>query len=305
MSDHPRETHEINDLPDDQTMGAADWISRGIRASAREIESLQPRWDVPEKIAIIADLGHNLRKKEVIEEGIASIDAGASALHIHVLGEDGTETTDIDVWREVLDAIKAEHPDVVIDGGFRGDTFDEQMEFVREGLFDIVAFGRVSDPEYLERAFAVMDEHGAKPQIGVFNASFIQRRKALYVDSGLIDKPSLWSINPGNPYNGLPFSSPESMAYGLLFMTNEIKNADPDAVICCAASGTYSSYVPAQAAILGHHMRVGIGETRWRFPHRDEVLEENQTAIQDAVTIARGLGREPARPDEFREMLDL
>lgn len=305
MSEDHRDTHEINELPTDQTMSTADWISRGIRASDEEIENLQPRWDVPEKIAIIADLGHNLYKEEVIEEGIESIEAGASALHIHILGEDGTEITDIDVWREVLDEIKAEHPDVVIHGGFRGDTFDEQMEFVREGLFDIVAFGRVSNPDYLEQAFAVMDEHGAKPQISAFNASYIQRRSGLYLDTGLIDTPSMWSINPGNPYNGLPFSDPDSMAYGLLFMLNQITNADPDAVICCSASGTYSNYVPAQAALLGHHMRVGMGETRWRFPHTDEELEDNQTAIQDAVSIATSLGREPASPGELRDMLHI
>lgn len=305
MSDSDRDTHEINELPEEQTMSTADWISRGIRASDEEIEALQPSWEIPEKIGIVADLGHNLTKDEVIEEGIESIEAGACALHIHILGEDGTETTDIDVWREVLSAIKDEYPNVIIDGGFRGDTFDEQMEFIREGLFDLVAFGRVSNPDYLEEAFKVMNRHGAKPQISAFNSSYIQRRKALYIDSGMIDRPSLWSINPGNAYNGLMFNNPNSMAYGLLFMTNMIKESEPDSVILCTAAGRYSNYVPAQAALLGHHMRVGMGETRWRFPHTAEELKDNQTAIEDAVTIAKGLGRTPATPSEFRDIIGL
>lgn len=299
------ENRDRIELPDNQVMSTADWSDRSSLASDEEIEALQSRWDIPEKVCITADLGHHLSKEEVIEESLAAIEAGAGSIHIHILDEDGNETSDIAVWHEVLDEIKDEYPNVVIDGGFRGDTFDEQMKFIREGLFDVVSFGRVSNPDYLERAFKVMDEHGAKPKITAYNSSFIQRRSTLYVDTGLIDKPSLWSITPGKLYNGLPFSDPETMVTGLVFLTGLIKDADPDANIMCTSSGLYSSYIPAQAALLGHHMRVGLGETRWRYPHKDEKLKDNRTAIEDAVSLARSIGREPATPGEFRETMGL
>lgn len=303
MSD---DTHAMSQLPEDQKMSGAGWIERGVRASDDEIERLQPRWDIPSKVAITADLGHHLTHSEVVDEAISSLDAGASAVHMHILEEDGqNETNDLAVWKDVVGQIRDEYPNAVIDGGFRGETFDEQMSFIREGLFDVVSFGRVSNPEYLESAFDVMAEHDAKPKIGVFNSSYIQRRKALYVDTDIIKSPSLWSINPGNPYEGLPFADPDAMVQALLFMTRSIREADPDAQIMCTAAGRYSSYVSAQAAILGHHMRVGMGETRWRHPHTEETLKDNKTAIEDAASVARGVGREPATPSEYREMLEL
>lgn len=306
MGDNQSSEHELGDLPDEVTRSDAQWIRKGVRASDAEIERLQSRFEVSEQVAILADLGHHLTATEVVTEAKESIDAGASALHLHIKEDEDTRNRDkLSLWREVIGEIRDDEPDVVIDGGFRGDTYEESMDFIREGLFDVVTFELVSNPDYIEPALEVIREHSAKPRLTVFDTSDILLAKNVYIEPGLVETPALWSVMLGNPYKGLPMSDPIEMARGLSFIVEHIKKIDPGAEILVTASGIPSSYLTGQAILLGEHVRLGMGETRWKYPHKGDRLTSNVEAIEDAVSVARGLGRTPATPSEFREMIGL
>ena len=51
---------------------------------------------------------------EMVREARSAYDAGASIIHVHVRWDDGTPTQDRERFRVVMDAIRAELPDVIM-----------------------------------------------------------------------------------------------------------------------------------------------------------------------------------------------
>lgn len=297
--------HVINESSLEEKAVLSDFVHKGIQLSDDEIAELQPLWDVPNKAVVLADLGHHLTASEVVEEAKKSIRAGASSIHLHIKGEDGSETGDHDVWREVLSEIKEEDPDIVIDAGLRGDTFEEQMFFIREELFDVVPMSASKDPGYVEDVLEVMDGYNVRPRMTVFCPSDVIRAKAHYVETGLIETPAIWAPMIGNPYHGVHMPDAMSMSRILMYMLEQIYNIDEDAFNLVTASNRPSNFLAVLTALYGQHLRVGMGETRWRFPHREEKLEDNETAVRDSVKALEVLGRDPATSSEFRDMIGL
>ena len=61
----------------------------------------------------------------------------------------------------------------------------------------------------------------------------------------------------------------------------------------------------AQAWLLGGHVRVGMEDSNWLYPHRDETCDDNGVAVSRAVDLANMLGRRPATGDDYRRILGL
>lgn len=283
----------------------SDYVHAGIRATDEEIGRLQPQWDVPEKAMVLSDIGHHLYADEVVEESKACVRAGASSIHLHIKDDEDNPTGDKEIWKQVISEIREENPNVVIDAGLRGETFEEQMYFIREGYFDVIPISQSGDPDYYEDVIEVINANNARPRLTVFCPSDIVRAKAQYIDTGLIETPAIWAPMIGNPYHGVYMSDQTSMIRILLYMIESIQDIDPGAFIMVTASNRASNYLATLTAMLGHHLRIGMGETRWRFPHTDEKLTQNETAVNDALSALDALGREPATPEEYREMIGL
>ena len=69
--------------------------------------------------------------EECVREAKSAYDAGASIIHLHVRYDDGTPTQDKNRFKEVMEAIKAVCPDVIIQpstGGAVGMTNDERLQ---------------------------------------------------------------------------------------------------------------------------------------------------------------------------------
>ena len=69
--------------------------------------------------------------EEFVREAKSAYDAGAAVIHLHVREDDGTPTQDRDRFAEIIDAIKAECTDVIIQpstGGATGMTADERLQ---------------------------------------------------------------------------------------------------------------------------------------------------------------------------------
>ena len=95
------------------------------------------------------------------------------------------------------------------------------------------------------------------------------------------------------------------MIDGLLRLTTLIRDTDPDAVILVCAAARASTYLVTVAAALGLHIRVGMEDTVWRWPHRPEKLESNLQAFRSGAAIAELLGRDVATFAQYREIMGL
>lgn len=286
----------------------SDWIVEGIElvdgtTGTRQLSELQPRWDVPDTVAVTADLAHRCRPEGVIDEALACIDAGASALHVHVSDDSGF-SGDLETWEHVVTEIRAEEPDVVIDVGPHGDTFEERTALIRSGFADVVTVLPSFDPEYGRRLVSVMDEEGVVPAFRTAGGS-VTRARAHYLDRIAAPDPVLWVVGSGNPYWHVPHNDPFAMVSDLILRLRAIEDVDPDGRVTAIAGGRASVFLAAQAMLFGCDVRGGVAETSWRYPHSDLEIEHTHQMVEDVVAVAKGIGREPLTPAEYRAELDL
>jgi 3-keto-5-aminohexanoate cleavage enzyme len=53
--------------------------------------------------------------------------------------------------------------------------------------------------------------------------------------------------------------------------------------------------------IMGVHVRMGMEDSVWKYPHSDEMIKNNAETLQWAFQMAKLLGREVMTPNEYRE----
>ena len=90
-----------------------------------------------------------------------------------------------------------------------------------------------------------------------------------------------------------------------MHFTNRIKEIDEDSQIVVCASGRPSTYLTTLALLLGLHIRVGMEDSVWKWPHRDEKIKNNLETFLATKQIVELLGREIIEPDEWRKMLKM
>jgi len=158
-------------------------------------------------------------------------------------------------------------------------------------------------PMILEKTRLVL-EAGARPIVAVYADADVDNAWRYLFASGLLEPGQIWCILPALP-GCSPMNNPQQMIDGLQRITRLIRNVDSDAKLLVCPAGRASSYLVTLAALAGLHIRVGMEDTVWRWPHRQEKLESNLQAFEAARDIVTLLGREVATPAEYREMMGL
>ncbi len=287
---------------------------------------IAPRWDVPRDMIVeVAITGaftgrmenphQPLTVREIRDEARACIEGGASAIHIHVRNDDGYNVLDPERFAKVIDPLRAEYPEVFFDGCLVC-SLDGEWEKMKEVLVAGTLDGcpinptatYVGDllfakpaPMILEKTRLIL-EADAKLQIAVYTDGDVANADRYLYRSGLVESGQCWLILPALP-GCSPMANPRQMADGLLRMAAAIYDADPAATIMVCAAGRASIYLATIAATLGLHVRVGMEDTIWRWPHRDELIESNLQVLESAKLLAQVLGREVATPRRYREIM--
>jgi 3-keto-5-aminohexanoate cleavage enzyme len=158
-------------------------------------------------------------------------------------------------------------------------------------------------PLMLEKTRLIL-ESGAKPVVAVYADADVSNAQRYLFRSGLLESGQIWCVLPALP-GCSPMDNPEQMFNGLLRFSSLIRDVDPDARILVCAAGRASSYLATVAAALGLHIRMGMEDTVWRWPHRNEKLESNLQALENGKQIADALGRNVATFQEYREIVGL
>jgi 3-keto-5-aminohexanoate cleavage enzyme len=291
-----------------------------------DIESLH-KWDIPEKIAIKAavvgaffDRNQNpyqpYTTDEIKKEAMACIEAGATAIHLHVRDENGMVSGDVELFKQIVNPIKEKYGDkALIDGcAIIGPTFKDQVKPVTEGLFEEAPVNpttgmlgdtvRITPPEFMQLLARTLEKSGARPNITVHDTSSIDNAKRYLIDTGIIKKPYHFLILPALP--GLLYMPNQiAMCEALLFCIHRLKEIDPECIISVCASGRASVYVSTLAMLLGCHVRIGMEDTIWKYPHKDEMVKSTSEMVKSAVEVARHLGREVMSANEYRKMVGL
>jgi 3-keto-5-aminohexanoate cleavage enzyme len=142
-----------------------------------------------------------------------------------------------------------------------------------------------------------MKKFGAKPEMEVYSLSMFREVNNL-IDKGLIEKPYYVDLILGMAYQGALEGNPLYLPVYLQFLP-----APNDTLFNTLGVGAAQTPVATMGMILGGCVRVGMEDNV--YYRKGELAKSNAQLIARIVRIARELGKEPATPDEARQILGL
>ncbi len=244
--------------------------------------------------------------EECVREATLAYNAGASIIHLHVRHDDGTPTQDKERFRVVIEAIKKEIPDAIIQpstGGAVGMSNDERLqptELLPEmatldcGTLNFGGDDIFTNTENTIKYFGKrMIELGIKPELEVFDKSMIDMALRLH-KKGVIQSPMHFDLVMG--VNG-------GIAGDLrdfVFMRHSLP---AEATYTVAGIGRYEFPLAMAAIIDGGHVRVGLEDNT--YVSKGVLAKSNGELVEKIVRMAKELGREIANPTEARKILGL
>lgn len=285
-----------------------------------------PRWNLSDKVAISATMNGAFFSKranpaipvstdEILASAEACIAEGANIIHLHVRDDAGYNVLETDRFRAVIDTLRERHPHVAVDGCLVAVNDEESgamKDMLKAGLLDAVPINTtailIGDNMFLKSPHAIIEktrltlEAGLKPQIAVYSDGDIDNARRFLIDSGLIEPPFFWLILPALP-GCSPMYSPQSMISGLTRYVSTIREIAPDSVISVCAAGRASTYLATLALLMGLNVRVGMEDTVYKWPHKDDLLESNAEHFKLVRDIAASLGRGLMSADEYLESI--
>jgi 3-keto-5-aminohexanoate cleavage enzyme len=290
--------------------------------------NVQPPWSIPEKVIVsvavtgafftrAANPAQPISVDEIREHARACAAAGASTVHVHVRDDRGYNTLSRERFAQVIEPLRADFPELAVDGclvaALEGE-WDEMKQVLDAGLLDGVPINTtavyVGDalfakplPVILEKTRLVR-EAGALPIVACYTDGDVANAERYLFRSGLVERPSYWLILPALP-GCSPMANPRQMFDGLLRLSSAIFDVDPEATVAVCAAGRATIYLTTIAMALGLHVRVGMKDTVWVWPHRDERIASNLQMLEMAKSLAALLGREVASHADYRSLVGL
>lgn len=229
--------------------------------------------------------------------------AGASIVHVHCRNDDGTNTHDVERFRQAQTAIRVAS-DLIVQfstGGAIGMTPDERSApLVLRPEMATLTCGTVNFGDgVFENSFPIMrgiakqiDAFGVTPELEIFDLGHIANAKRL-AQEGAIRLPAHVDFVLGVP--GALDASVERLI-------DCVRSLPPGCTWSVAGIGRMQLVLAAVAVAMGGHVRVGLEDNLYYEKGR---LARNEELVARVVRIAGEIGRPVATPDQARQLLGL
>lgn len=281
-----------------------------------------PQGIPPDKVIItVAQTGAITNKKlnpnvpeqpeEIAASAHACFNQGAAICHIHARDASGENTSDLAVFQDIHDRIRAKCNIIIQDstGGGPNLSQEQRINCLNAGpemaSLNMGSLMRVSGPykgvpwsnmpDEIDWYLEEMDKKGVKPEMEVYSHAMLQEVRRL-IDQGRVQKPYYINIVLGMRYQGAEPADPRTLF-------SMVQSLPADSIFNCTGVGRAQTTLGAQAMILGGCVRVGLEDNI--YYGKGELAESNAQLVARMVRIARELGKEPATPDEARQYLGL
>jgi uncharacterized protein (DUF849 family) len=276
------------------------------------------------------------KPKDIARHAIDAANAGAASVHIHARNPvDGSPSSDLDVFDEILTEIRSKNKDVIIcvtTGGSFKMTVDERMAVVPRfkpqlcsmnagsinwGLYaladkysewkfpweqplyastkDVIFKNTFAD---MERMLVIMAENNTKPEIECYDTGHLYNVKSL-INQGLIkDKPFLQfclGINGALGADPVDLVTMKQTA-DRLFGTGGYEWSAFGAGKTDYPIGTLNLF-------LGGHVRVGMEDNL--FLGKGKPAKSNADHVEKIIRIMKEFDFEPASPAEAKQILGI
>lgn len=257
---------------------------------------------------------------EIIRQAVECWRAGAAIVHLHARDERGRATSDVGIFRRIVEGIRAAGCNVVINlttgGAIAGLPLAERIAVVPELKPGIASFSvgaamvggydvekkkwardftmpiSYADMETIART---MLENGVKPELEVYDAGMLNN-VAILREQGWLADP-LWI----NLVTGIPGQVTAATPKNLMHLVETLPSK---ALWLVSAIGGRAHWPMAAVAMaLGGHVRTGLEDNV--YIQRGVLASGNAQMVEKMTRLAREIGREAATPDEVRAVLGL
>ncbi|HEX9925024.1 MAG TPA: 3-keto-5-aminohexanoate cleavage protein [Anaerolineae bacterium] len=245
---------------------------------------------------------------EIVAQGIAAWRAGAAILHVHARNPDGSNTMSKAIYRELHERLCAETDAIVqlTTGGSPVLTVNERLNTVllnpemcslNLGLLNFFIRGEQiffsNHRSDIERFAREMKRRAVKPELEVYNFAMLEEAEYL-IGAGLLEPPYIINLVLNTPTQG----GSRGTHVNLMEMWRRL----PPGTLCNVSSmGRSQLPITTMALTMGLNVRVGMEDNvYYRY---GQLVKENAELVERTVRLARELEREPATPDEAREVL--
>lgn len=273
---------------------------------------------------------------EIAQNALDAAAAGAAIVHIHARNpENGQPSSDLNLYREIIDKIRAKNQDVIIcitTGGGAGMTVEQRVAVVPEfkselasmncgsinwGLFPIL--DKIKEFKYpweeamlnltknyifdntfeaMEKMCKIFEEHGTKPELEIYDTGHLYN-VAYLLDKGIVKPPITMQFVTGI-LGGI-----NSTPYDIMNLHTTADRLFGRGNYNWSVIGAGRAEYPAAtlALLLGGHVRVGMEDNL--YLGKGVLAKNNAELVAKMVRIMKELELTPATPDEAREILAL
>jgi uncharacterized protein (DUF849 family) len=247
-----------------------------------------------------------LTPAEIAEDVYQCWKSGAAIAHLHMRDAEGKGTMDKERFKETVTRIR-DKCDIVLNLTTSGDlnatdetrmahlielkpemaSFDcGSMNWMHSGLF-------INHPKFLETLATTMKENGVKPEIEVFDAGMLYNAE-YYLKKDFLQAPLHFQFVLGAA--GGTTATVENLVY--------LKSLLP-AGSTWSALGIGRGHLPVMLTTLAldGHVRVGMEDNV--LYAKDRLAKSNSEFVERTARMIQEVNKEPATPDEAREILSL
>ncbi|HVH66045.1 MAG TPA: 3-keto-5-aminohexanoate cleavage protein [Candidatus Acidoferrum sp.] len=253
--------------------------------------------------------------EEIAEEARRAREAGAAVVHIHARERDGRPSVRVEMYREILEAVRA-RTDIIVNfsTGAVGIPMEERVAHIRElrpeigalnmGSMNYAIYSAKKKTFYWDLVFAnpfkdiiylltVMNEAGVRPELECFDTGHIGNTAPL-MDMGLLRPPLQFSLIMG-VLGGIPATTPN--------LLHQVQSLPSGSIWEVIGVSLEQWALTAAAITLGGNVRVGFEDNF--YLEEGKMARSNGELVTKAVRLCRDLGREVATPAEARALLRL
>jgi len=251
--------------------------------------------------------------EEIAEDAAAAREAGAAVAHIHARTDNGSPTFDDDVYQRIYDEVR-ERTDILINfsTGALHEPVEERTSYIESVQPDIAAlnmgsmnYAKYSDSrddfvfdmvfensfEEIREFLRTMQDNGVKPELECFDTGHVGNTRPI-LKKGELDTPLHFSLIMG-VLGGIP-ATVENLAH-------QVRQLPADANWQVIGISEDQWPLVAAALAMGGNVRVGLEDNFYLA--EGEMADSNAALVEKAARMTRDVGREPATPDEAREIM--
>ena len=253
--------------------------------------------------------------EEIGEEARRAREAGAAVVHIHARERDGRPTVRVEMYREIMEAVRA-RSDILINfsTGAVGIPMEERVAHIRELKPEIGALnmGSMNYAIYSKKRKVFIHDHvfanpfkdiqffleamnGARvrPELECFDAGHIANTAPL-IDMGVLRPPYQFSLIMG-VLGGIPGTTRH--------LANQVETLPEGAHWQVIGIGLNQWALVVAAITMGGNVRVGLEDNF--YVEEGRMAKSNGDLVEKARRLARDLGRDVASIEEARKILCL